>query len=143
MRLILQISGPAAAQMGAGAHHIFDAAGGSIGRSPDNQWVIPSQYISGRHARIHYRDGAFLLEDTSSNGVFLGSRDTRLPRGRQHRLQSGDRFFIDEFEILVAIEPGATAAPVRPAMAVIPEDIFGPASTQAPAPAPLVPGARD
>lgn len=128
MSLILQIVGPAATQLGAAARHTFRDGGGSIGRSADNAWVIPSQYISGRHARIHHRDGVWFLEDTSTNGVFLGSRDNRLPKGQQHPLQSGERFYIDEFEITVELEVAAPAPQppaVRPQFASIPEDIFG------------------
>lgn len=135
MRLILQVVGAAAAPLGAGASKTFEGTGGTIGRLPDNFWVIPSQYVSGRHARIHFRDGAYFLEDTSSNGVFLGSRDNRIARGQHYPLQAGDRFYIDEFEISVSLQ----GAPSRieevfgepsPA-AQIPEDIFGD-----PAPAP-------
>jgi type VI secretion system protein ImpI len=113
MILILKILGPVAEQLGSGACHRFNAAGGSIGRSSDNQWVIPSRYISNRHAVIHYRAGCYFLEDTSSNGVFFGNRDNRMPTGLQQRLDAGDRFFIDELEVEVEIAGSDAAVALR------------------------------
>ena len=51
----------------------FKQAGGVIGRAEGCDWVIPDRkrVLSGRHAVISYRDGAFFLTDTSSNGIQL------------------------------------------------------------------------
>jgi len=110
--LRLEIVGPQAAALGAAAAKVFGTTGGTIGRLADNDWVVPDPYISSRHARIHWRNGQFLIEDTSSNGVFINSPDRRLGRGQMHTLQAGDRIFIDAYEIRVTL--GATlAAPAR------------------------------
>jgi type VI secretion system FHA domain protein len=103
MILTLEVIGHQAAALGANYRKEFGSAGGTIGRLPDNDWVLPDAYISGRHARIQFRSGQFFLEDTSSNGVSINSPDNRLPRGRPHALNNGDRLFIDAYEIKVTI----------------------------------------
>src|SRR5882757_4108599 len=122
MTLTLDIVGPQASQLGAAARKVFKAAGGSIGRAADNDWVIPDAYISGHHARIHFRDGRYLLEDTSTNGVFVKNPNNRLPKGELHTLQSGDRVFIDAYEIKVTVvEPQVVSNSASPL-----SDLFGP-----------------
>lgn len=125
MSLKLQIIGSQAAQSGVVASKTFDGAGGVIGRVPDAAWVLTGQYVSGRHAKIHFRDDAWFIEDTSSNGVFIGSQNNRLAKGELHRLQTGDRILIDDFEIAVIVDTPRRAAPPpppRPAMR-IPEEV--------------------
>jgi type VI secretion system FHA domain protein len=108
--LRLEIVGPQAAALGASAAKVFGTTGGTIGRVADNDWVLPDPYISSRHARIHWRDGQFLIEDTSSNGVFINAPDRRLGRGQMHPLQGGDRIFIDAYEIRVTLNATASQA---------------------------------
>lgn len=156
MSLKLEIIGPQAAALGAGATRVFSDAGGTIGRAPGNAWVIPDPYVSSHHARVHYRGpGKYLLEDTSSNGVFINSPENRLPRGELHALQSGDRIFIDTYEIRVTVDStvaaatspfddlfGPAAVPassVRPTTPLIPEDPFGAPMSAAPSPTPIIP----
>ncbi|HEX2584951.1 MAG TPA: type VI secretion system-associated FHA domain protein TagH [Steroidobacteraceae bacterium] len=104
MSLTLEIVGPQAAQLGAAARKIFLRAGGSIGRASANDWVIPDAYVSGQHARVHFHDGRYFLEDTSTNGVFIKNPGNRLPKGQQYPLHTGDRVFIDAYEIKVTID---------------------------------------
>ena len=118
--LRLEIVGPQAAALGAAAAKVFGTSGGSIGRVAENDWVLPDPYISSRHARIHWRNGQYLIEDTSSNGVFINSPDRRLGRGQMYALQSGDRIFIDAYEIRVTL---ATAAPASAATSPL-ADLF-------------------
>lgn len=112
--LRLEIVGPQAAALGASAAKVFGTAGGTIGRVSDNDWVLPDPYISSRHARIHWRNGQFLIEDTSSNGVFINAPDRRLGRGQLHPLQGGDRIFIDAYEIRVTLTATTTQEPASP-----------------------------
>jgi type VI secretion system FHA domain protein len=140
--LKLEIVGPQAAALGAAAAKVFRASGGTIGRLSDNDWVLPDPYISSRHARIHWRNGQFLIEDTSSNGVFINSPDHRLGRGQLHALQGGDRIFIDAYEIRVTPASSAggsfDAQPSRQCATDplrIPDDPFG-ISNAPPAPTP-------
>jgi type VI secretion system FHA domain protein len=137
--LRLEIVGPQAAALGAAAAKVFGTSGGTIGRLPENDWVLPDPYISSRHARIHWRDGQFQIEDTSSNGVFVNSPDRRLGRGQVHTLRGGDRIFIDAYEIRVTLAAAEreSASPLadlfgappsrrtEPDSPRIPEDPFG------------------
>ena len=150
--LRLEIVGPQAAALGASAAKVFSTSGGTIGRVSDNDWVLPDPYISSRHARIHWRNGQFLIEDTSSNGVFINAPDRRLGRGQMHPLQGGDRIFIDAYEIRVTLgaatsqesasplaglfdsKSSAARAPADPVR--IPEDPFGAEDPFRPAPQP-------
>lgn len=140
--LRLEIVGPQAAALGASAAKVFGTAGGTIGRVSDNDWVLPDPYISSRHARIHWRNGQFLIEDTSSNGVFINAPDRRLGRGQMHPLQGGDRIFIDAYEIRVTLAATTTQEPASPLA-----DLFDAKATHTPSGAPRIPedpfGAED
>ncbi len=83
----------------------FPAVGGTIGRSPDSDWVLPdeSRYVSSRHALIDYQAGAYYLVDMSRNGVFVNGADTPVGQGHPQRLFDGDQLRIGEFEIAVDI----------------------------------------
>jgi predicted component of type VI protein secretion system len=83
----------------------FVACGGTIGRSLDNDWVLPDKnlYVSGRHALIDFQAGAYYLVDTSRNGVYINGADTPVGRGHPQRLFDGDQLNIGEFEILIEI----------------------------------------
>jgi type VI secretion system FHA domain protein len=116
MSLTLEVVGDKAARMGAAARRTF-TSGGTIGRLADNDWIFPDEYISGHHARISFTNGAFLIEDTSTNGVFINSRQNRLTRNKPYPLRSGDTIFIDDYEVRVILgaEPAAVEsyAPAR------------------------------
>jgi type VI secretion system FHA domain protein len=114
MPLTLEVIGEKAARMGGAVRKTF-AAGGTIGRLPDNDWVLPDQYISGHHARISFANGAFTIEDTSTNGVFINSPQNRLTRKKAYPLRHGDTIFIDDYEVrvTVAAEPAAVESYAR------------------------------
>jgi len=109
MILTLEVIGEQATDLGAGSRKVFNAIGGTIGRLPDNDWVFPDPYISGRHALIRYLNGKFFVEDTSTNGVFINSPDNRLSKTHAQPLRSGDVLYIDAYEIRVSIEKEASA----------------------------------
>ena len=73
MALRLDIVSDQRQRLGGRASIVFGVAGGSIGRAADNDWVLPDPRATcpGHHARIHFRQGGFYLEDTSSNGVYV------------------------------------------------------------------------
>src|SRR5688572_12263211 len=104
MILTLEVMGEQAGDLGSASRKIFDSIGGTIGRLPDNDWVFPDPYVSGRHALIRYLNGKFFVEDTSTNGVFINAPDNRLQRAQPHPLKSGDTIFIDAYRIQVSIE---------------------------------------
>lgn len=83
----------------------FPGVGGTIGRAPDNDWILPdeSRYVSSRHAVIDYQGGAYYLVDTSRNGVYVNGSDTPVGQGHPQRLFDGDQLRIGEFEIAVDI----------------------------------------
>jgi type VI secretion system FHA domain protein len=110
MILTLEVTGPQASSLPA-RRKVFGIEGGSIGRLPDNDWVLADPYVSGRHAIIRFMDGGFYIEDTSRNGVFVNSTEERIVRGRPHLLASGDRILIDPYEIEAQISNESIEAP--------------------------------
>jgi type VI secretion system FHA domain protein len=104
MILTLEVVGEQAEDLGASGRKVFHAVGGTIGRLPDNDWVFPDPYVSGRHALIRYLSGKFFVEDTSTNGVFLNSPDNRLQKSQPQVLKDGDLLYIDAYKIQVSIE---------------------------------------
>jgi type VI secretion system FHA domain protein len=101
--LTLEITGSQSERLGTTRQKTFTAEGGSIGRLPDNYWMLPDQYVSNRHAMIRYVGGVFYIEDTSTNGVFINSPENRLVKGQPHALKSGDWIFIEPYEIKASI----------------------------------------
>jgi type VI secretion system FHA domain protein len=85
---------------------LFGVTGGRIGRSPDNDWVLPDtkHFISSHHATVSFRAGAWLLEDTSRNGVFLNDSDAPISESGAAKLHDGDRLRFGEYEVLVTID---------------------------------------
>ena len=87
---------------------VFTIDGGTIGRSADNDWVLPDplRYVSAHHARVQFRDGHFYLHDVSTNGVFIND-DTEpvSKRGSDgYELRDGDVIRVGEYHLLVALE---------------------------------------
>ncbi|MGI9330027.1 MAG: type VI secretion system-associated FHA domain protein TagH [Gammaproteobacteria bacterium] len=105
MPLRLQIVSDNAHLMGDEQARDFVACGGTIGRSLDNDWVLPDphRYVSGRHALIDFQGGAYYLVDTSRNGVFVNGADIPVGKGHPQRLFDGDRIRIGEFEMGVEL----------------------------------------
>ena len=106
MALRLEIISDQRQRLGATVQHRAGVSGGSIGRAADNDWVLPDpqRYLSGHHARVHFRQGAFYLEDTSTNGVFVN--DATTPQGRRglYALRDGDLLRMGEYRIRVNID---------------------------------------
>jgi len=87
---------------------IFGMSGGSIGRSSDNDWVLPDplRYVSAHHARIHFRDGHFYLEDLSTNGVFVNDQPEAVAKlgSSGYCLKNGDVLRVGDYQIVVALD---------------------------------------
>jgi type VI secretion system FHA domain protein len=87
---------------------IFGMSGGSIGRSSDNDWVLPDplRYVSAHHARIHFHDGNFYLEDLSTNGVFVNDQPEAIAKlgSSGYRLKNGDVLRVGDYQIVVALD---------------------------------------
>ena len=92
--------------MGDKSTFVFGVSGGSIGRSAENDWVLPDdmRYVSGRHARIVYHKGRYVLQDTSSNGTYVNDSERPLGNQNPHELKSGDILRIGEYHVQVQID---------------------------------------
>ncbi len=111
MALRLTIISEQAAELGAQASVVIDKGGGTIGRAGDNLWVLPDRlrYISSHHARISYRNGGYIVEDTSTNGLFLNDEDEPVGRLGPQPLRPGDRLRLGAYMIAVRDNEAATA----------------------------------
>jgi type VI secretion system protein len=93
---------------------VFSVEGGTIGRSADNDWVLPdpSRYVSAHHARVQFREGHFYLQDVSTNGVYVNDEMEPLAkRGSSgYRLSNGDMLRMGEYHIVAAVDAGKRAA---------------------------------
>jgi type VI secretion system FHA domain protein len=88
-------------------HHEVTRLPFSIGRAPDNDWVLPDpgRVLSKRHCRIIANGEAWLIIDTSSNGTFLNG--TTLEPDVPHALRDGDRVVFGTYEIEACLGEGA------------------------------------
>jgi type VI secretion system protein len=93
-------------RMGDKSTFVFGVSGGSIGRSAENDWVLPDdmRYVSGRHARIVFHKGRYLLQDTSSNGTYVNDVERPLGNQNPYELKSGDIVRIGEYHVQVQID---------------------------------------
>ena len=105
MPLTLKIVSKQRHILGADSLRVFSVHGGSIGRAPDNDWVLPDpdRYISGHHARIDYREGAYYLRDDSTNGVYVNKSEEPVGRGAPIRLYDGDELRMGDYVFDVSI----------------------------------------
>ncbi|MDV3242489.1 MAG: type VI secretion system-associated FHA domain protein TagH [Methylocaldum sp.] len=80
----------------------FDQEGGSVGRSPDNRFVLPDpdKFISRRHGSIEYRNGVYCFTDLSTAGTYVVNKDLLLQHDTAP-LSNGDVLKIGEYEIAV------------------------------------------
>jgi type VI secretion system FHA domain protein len=107
MALRLEVISNQRQSLGALSSIVLGVSGGSIGRALDNDWALPDprRYLSGHHARIHFRQGGFYLEDSSTNGVYVN--DATTPQGRRglYALRDGDVLRMGEYRIRASIDP--------------------------------------
>lgn len=100
----------------------FREDGGTIGRSLDNDWILPDpdRFISGKHATVDFQGGAYYLADVSTNGVYVNGEDKPLGRGNPRRLFDGDKLRMGDFVFQVSLDEGEglTMPPPEPMTAV-------------------------
>lgn len=105
----------------------FGQEGGTIGRGSENSFVIPDpkMEVSRQHATIECRDGAYVVTDTSRNGLSVNGQI--LGNGNSTQLHEGDYLAAGGFEMAVSLvpDPGETA------------EVLGPVG---PEPVPVYPG---
>ncbi len=94
--------------VGDDAVRVFTEKGGTIGRSLQNDWILPDpdRFISGRHASIDCKGGIYYLLDTSTNGVYINGDCEPIGKGNPRRLFNGDMLRLGDFEIEVTIDKG-------------------------------------
>jgi len=108
MALKLTVLSEQSEQLGALGSIVIGVGGGGIGRANDNDWVLPDpmRYLSAHHARIQFKNGLYLLLDTSTNGVYVnGHRSTR------ETLNDGDLVMIGKARFRFAIRPALNRNP--------------------------------
>jgi type VI secretion system FHA domain protein len=104
----------------------FHEEGGTIGRSLENDWILPDpdRYVSGRHATIDHKGGIYYLLDTSSNGVYINDDVEPIGKGNPRRLFDGDRVRMGEFVFAVLLDSGESLeVPLDPEPSVAPDNI--------------------
>ena len=88
----------------------------AIGRSSDNDWVLPDpeRLVSSQHCVIQYKDGRYYLTDNSTNGVELVNAGIRMRRGNSELLQDGELIRIGDYEIQARIDFNVQAVDSQP-----------------------------
>ena len=117
--------------LGKRSSRLFGVSGGRIGRAQDNDWILPDadRYVSSHHCKVTFRAGQWILEDTSTNGVFINGADSPSSVDGPYVLKDGDRLRIGDYEIVVSIDER--------------NDFSADASGQFPAPAMAAPRRRE
>ena len=104
----------------------FREDGGTIGRSLNNDWILPDpdKFISGKHATIDCKGGIYYLADISTNGVYVNDENEPIGNGNPRRLFNGDHLHFGDFEIVVTIDEGEDLEiPEEPKPSVVPDNI--------------------
>jgi type VI secretion system protein len=106
MALKLRVISDHYKQLGKQSSRMFGVHGGRIGRAPDNDWILPDpeRYVSSHHASVQFRGGKWILEDTSTNGVFVNDGNTPLSVSGPYLMKDGDRLRFGDYEFLVSID---------------------------------------
>ncbi len=106
MALRLRVVSEHSTRLGPLATKVFGVHGGTIGRGTDNEWILPDpeRYLSGKHARVDFRAGAYILVDTSSNGTYVNGAQVPLGKYHDYPLKDGDYVRLGEYELLVSID---------------------------------------
>jgi len=92
---------------------IADEADFSIGRSIDNDFVLPDpdRIISHRHAIIHFKSNAYYLMDDSTNGTTINHAEEPVRRDSEVKLNNGDTITIGEYECQCVIDDSVEKQP--------------------------------
>jgi type VI secretion system FHA domain protein len=87
----------------------------SIGRSSECDWVLPDpeRVLSKRHCLVMFRDNAWQVTDTSTNGTYLNHELKGLGPDAPRVLRDGDRLVFGSYEIEVLLNAGAAPLPGR------------------------------
>jgi type VI secretion system protein len=85
---------------------VFGVNGGTVGRAPDNDWVLPDprRVVSGHHFQVLFHGGKYWLVDTSTNGVFVNDSEEPASVAGRIELRDGDRLRMGDYDILVSVD---------------------------------------
>src|SRR3954447_3670756 len=111
MYLIFEVISPNGAALGAGRRKVFNVDGGRIGRSAENQMMLPGVGVHRHHATVRFINGVFFVEGVGTNGIAINDPERVLPRNEPYPLKTGDKVFIDEYEVTVTASATAPAEP--------------------------------
>jgi len=112
MALKLTVLSEQSEQLGATSSIVIGVGGGGIGRASDNDWVLPDpqRYLSAHHARVQFKDGAYVLVDTSTNGVYVNDGTVPIGRRGTHALRHGDILRFGNYQVAVTIDVDPAAS---------------------------------
>lgn len=88
----------------------------TIGRSPDCEFVLAHERVSGRHCQLSVKDGTWSVQDLRStnrtfvNGTVLGAEPRRLSHGDLVRLGDADAALLEVRFVIVAERGHAAVA---------------------------------
>jgi type VI secretion system protein len=106
MALRLRVVSEHADRLGEQSTKVFGVHGGTIGRAAGSEWILPDpeRYLSGKHARVDFRAGTYVLVDTSSNGTYVNGAQIPIGKFQDYVLKDGDHLRLGEYELLVSID---------------------------------------
>ena len=117
MTLRLRVVSDQRRSLGDRSSIVFTVDGGTIGRSADNDWVLPDplRYVSAHHARVQFRNGRYFLQDVSTNGVFVNDEPEALARrgSEGYPLRNGDVVRIGDYQIVAALDAATEQPPAE------------------------------
>ena len=93
-------------ELGENRARVFGVNGGTVGRAPGNDWVLPDprRVVSGHHFEVQCQGGKYWLLDTSTNGVFVNDADDPASATGRVELHDGDRLRVGDYDILVSLD---------------------------------------
>ena len=93
-------------ELGEDRSRVFGVNGGSVGRAPDNDWILPDvrRVVSGHHFVVQYHSGKYWLRDISTNGVYVNDAGEPASTVGRVELHDGDRLRLGDYELLVSVD---------------------------------------
>jgi type VI secretion system protein len=106
MAIKLRVISEQQRELGENRSRVFGVNGGSVGRAPDNDWVLPDpkRVVSGRHFFVQYHGGKYWLNDVSTNGVYINDADDPVSVSGRVELHDGDRLRLGDYDIVVTVD---------------------------------------
>jgi ABC-type multidrug transport system ATPase subunit len=88
----------------------------TIGRTPNNDIVVPHPQVSAQHAHVEQTGGQlYLIDRGSANGTYV--RGQRVPAGQRIPIQSGEKIYVGPMPLQLAISASGAVELVQEAYA--------------------------